>query len=140
MGCFLHEGESDHSNLVDDFAAKLFTDCGFDNLIITAVVSDTTGNMNKFGELLEEMDISHIYCTDHVLQLTAKKAFYESGNEYENHEGMMVKVRSLIEHASRSHLFTEKLLPAQKNMPDYNDQVPKRVLVDVHLCRQKSLN
>ena len=131
LGCFLHEGESDNKALLDDFAVKIFNDCGFENLNIVAVVSDTTGNMNKFGELMERLKIAHIYCTDHVLQLTAKKAFYESKNDYEEHEEMMVKVRQLIEHASRSPLFTEKLLAAQRNLPDYADSIPKRVLVDV---------
>ena len=31
------------------------------------MVYDTTSNMNKFGTLLEKLDIRHIYCTDHVL-------------------------------------------------------------------------
>ena len=131
LGCFLHTGKSDAENLLDDFAIKIFTDCGFDELDVCAIVSDTTGNMNKFGELLDDLHILHIYCTDHVLQLTAKKAFFESKNEYDGHEGMMIKARALIEHASRSPSFCEKLLSAQRNMPEYNGTIPKRVLVDV---------
>jgi hypothetical protein len=34
--------------------------------------------MSKFGRLLEEMGVSHIFCADHVLQLTAKKAYLDS--------------------------------------------------------------
>ena len=76
LGCFLHEGESQSESLVDDFAVKIFRECGFDMVNISAVVSDTTGNMNKFGKMLEDLNIPHIYCTDHVLQLTAKIAYY----------------------------------------------------------------
>jgi hypothetical protein len=34
--------------------------------------------MSKFGRLLEEMRLSRIFCADHVLQLTAKKAYLDS--------------------------------------------------------------
>jgi hypothetical protein len=55
---------------------KLFKDCGFDNRTIFSVTSDTTGNMNKFGKkLIEEHGVHHIYCTDHVIQLTARLAY-----------------------------------------------------------------
>ena len=43
-----------------------------------AVVSLPTRNMNKFGTLLEKMDILHIYCTYHVLQITVKNAYLAS--------------------------------------------------------------
>jgi hypothetical protein len=45
---------------------------------IVTCVTDTTGNMSKFGRFLEDMGVSHIFCADHVLQLTAKKAYLDS--------------------------------------------------------------
>ena len=43
LGCFLHEGDSKSDSLVDNFAIKLFQECGFEECLISAVVSDTTG-------------------------------------------------------------------------------------------------
>jgi hypothetical protein len=76
LGCWLHEGNLLGSTLRDKFLLNLFARYDFDKLNIIAVVSDTTGNMNKFGMKLQELvSIPHIYyCTDHVIQLTAKKA------------------------------------------------------------------
>ena len=45
---------------------------------IVAVVSGTTSNMEKFSTSLEKLDIPHIYCTDHVLHLTAKNNYLVS--------------------------------------------------------------
>ena len=78
LGCWLHEGDSESQTLQDDFLEELFKKCKFQTANIVAVVSDTTSNMNKFGTLLEKLDIPHIYCTDHVLQLTAKNAYLDS--------------------------------------------------------------
>ena len=75
MRCFLHTGESSTKTLPDDLTVKIFTDCEFDELKISAVVSDTSGNLNEFGDLFDELKIMHIYCTDHVLQLIAKRYF-----------------------------------------------------------------
>lgn len=55
LGCFLHEGDSKSKTLHDDFLVKLFNECGFGDLNIACVVSDTTANMNKFGQLLEAL-------------------------------------------------------------------------------------
>ena len=131
LGCFLHEGESQSESLVDDFAVKIFRECGFDMVNISAVVSDTTGNMNKFGKMLEDLNIPHIYCTDHVLQLTAKIAYYEKDIDDGPQFDIMKKVRRLIDHFSRSHLMTEKLKKAQKNLDEFDGQVPLRIKTDV---------
>jgi hypothetical protein len=40
-----------------------------------AVTTDTAGPMNSLGKLLEVHGIMHVYCTDHVLKLTANKCF-----------------------------------------------------------------
>ena len=129
LGCFLHEGESSAEGLVDDFAIKIFKDCGFSTLNISAVVTDTTGNMNKFGLFLEDLEIPHIYCTDHVLQLSAKIAYYDKDMKQEFET--MKKVRTLIEHVTRSHLLTEKLLKAQKELNEFENKTPLRLKTDV---------
>ena len=54
LGCFLHSGNSKSESLHDNFLVKLFNECGFQDLKITCVVSDTTtADMNWFGQLLE---------------------------------------------------------------------------------------
>ena len=131
LGVFLHEGSSDSDSLVDDFAIKIFKDCGFSDLNISAVVSDTTGNMNRFGQMLETLQIPHIYCTDHVLQLSAKIAFYDSKQHDQRHSEMMKKVKSLVEFISRSNLISEKLKKAQTILEEYSNCIPVKVLVDV---------
>jgi hypothetical protein len=158
LGCFLHQGDSEAESLIDDFLVKLFVEAGFDKVNIIAVVSDTTGNMNKFGKLLESLQIHHIYCSDHVLQLTARQAYSdrtyshdldigdddEEGNnndildadgDFVLLEGLeistMQKARDLVEHFSRSHLSTENLKNQQKSMDMYKDKTALTVLVDV---------
>ena len=116
LGCFLHEGESTSDNVLDDFAVKLFQECGFSKLKIVAVVSDTTGNMNLFGTMLEELGIPHIYCTDHLLHLIARKAFYSKKNSYCNSYEVMKKVRELIKHFHGSPKNTAMLKDAQKSL------------------------
>jgi hypothetical protein len=80
MGCWLHERGSTAEDLREAFLINLFKDCNFDlgKVNFVACVTGTTGNMSKFGRLLEEMGVSHILCADHVLQLTAKKAYLDS--------------------------------------------------------------
>ena len=78
LGCWLHEGDSESKTLQDNFIEDLFKKCEFPTANIVAVVSDTTSNMNKFGTWLEKLDISHIYCKDHVLQITANNSYLDS--------------------------------------------------------------
>jgi len=69
LGMCLHTGTSKGSDIFD----KLLTDMTKyvkENATVFAVTSDTTGNMNKFGQILEEGNVHHCYCTDHVLNLT----------------------------------------------------------------------
>jgi hypothetical protein len=71
MGCWLHEGGSTAEDLGEAFLINLFKDCNFDlgKVNIVAGVTDTTGIMSKFGRLLEEMGVSHIFCPDSQLTL-----------------------------------------------------------------------
>jgi hypothetical protein len=105
--------------------------------------------MSKFGRLLEEMGVSHILCADHVLQLTAKKAYLDSwfnagtknGVTLNNAEMLdldevhdldtMKKARHLVEHFSKSNQQLEKLIKQQKNMDTYSGKEAVGVVVDV---------
>ncbi len=122
MGCWLHEGGSTAEDLREAFLINLFEDCNFDlgKVSIVACVTDTTGNMSKFGRLLEDLGVSHIFCADHVLQLTAKKAYVDSWFNAATNEvtlddaemlvldevqdlDTMKKARYLVEHFSKSN-------------------------------------
>jgi hypothetical protein len=150
MGCWLHEGGSTADDLRDAFLINLFKDCNFDlrKVKIVACVTDTTGNMSKFGRRLEEMGVSHIFCADHVLQLTAKKAYLDSwfnagtnGVTLNDAEMLdleevhdldtMKKARRLVEHFSKSTQQLEKLLKQQKNMDTYHGKQAVGMVVDV---------
>ena len=72
IGCLLHEVDSESHNFQDDFLEAMFNKFKYLRAKIVAVVSDTTSNMKKFGKLLEKLHIMHIYCTDHVFQITDK--------------------------------------------------------------------
>ena len=150
MGCWLHEGGSTAEDLRDAFLINLFKDCQFDlkKVNMVACVTDTTGNMSKFGRLLEDMGVSHIFCAAHVLQLTAKKAYLDSWfnpgtNEVTLNDADMLaldevgdldtmkKSRRLVEHFSKSNQQLAKLKEQQKNMETYNGQQAVGVVIDV---------
>jgi hypothetical protein len=139
MGCWLHEGGSTTEDLRQAFLINLFKDCKFDlgKVNIVACVTDTPGNMSKFGRLLEEMGVSpHICCADHVLQLTVKKAYLDSwfnagtnGVTLNDAEMLdldevrdldtMKKARRLVEPFIKSNQQLEKLQNQQKNLDTY---------------------
>ncbi|KAG9291336.1 hypothetical protein G9A89_000485 [Geosiphon pyriformis] len=50
--------------------------------ILLSITSDTTGNMNRFGFAMEDAGVHHIYCTDHVLELTAKETHKTQKDAY----------------------------------------------------------
>ena len=151
LGCWLHEGNSQSMSLVDDFISKIFKTCKLSDAKISCVVSDTTGNMNLFGKILEAHNIPHIYCTDHVLQLTAKQAFNDDSyqnlfqnipvytnistsrisNNNQDKFVLMKKCRSLVEVFTTSTQKMDKLLNIQSSMNVYNGKVPVKVIQDV---------
>jgi hypothetical protein len=131
VGCFLHEGSSDSEHVLSDFAEKLFMKCGFDKANIIAVTTDTTGNMDKFGRLLKKVGIHHIYCTDHLLNLTAKKAYKDSSQDSEEvddnehlveNSKTMRKVWALVKLYSKSTQKKDELLSKQKTMDTYKEK------------------
>jgi hypothetical protein len=140
LGCFLHEGESSADAVVDDFLVTVLGKLRVLPENIHCVVSDTASNMNGMGKILERGNVPHLYCTDHLLQLTAKLA-YDDKNFDEEDAGnnfdldpcavTMGKARSLINHIAKSNQATEKLLNAQKHMNSYVGKAPVKVVVDV---------
>ena len=104
--------------------------------------------MNLFGDILESQNIPHIYCTDHVLQLTAKQAFddqsykkvfqtvpvypsHDVSDNYDDDFFLMKKCRSVVEVFTTSTQKMEKLLNVQRTMNIYNGKVPVKVIQDV---------
>jgi hypothetical protein len=125
--------------LRDAFLINLFKYCKFDlrKVNIVACVTDTTGNMSKFGRLLEDVGAGHIFCTDHVLQLTAKKAYLNTWfnadtnvvtlNDAElfvldkvHNLDTMKKAGHLVEHCSKSNQNLAKLIEQQKSIVERN--------------------
>ena len=142
LGCWLHEGSSEASKLVDDFVTKLFEKCSLTTAKVSAVVTDTCATMNSFGRLIEEKNLPHIYCTDHTLQCTAKLAFedvrynpavgdvsIENGN-VEKFK-LMRKCRALIELFNSSCQKEELLLKQQSIMGHYRNKQPLKAIQDV---------
>ena len=53
-----------------------FTEWGLNIKDVIALVSDSASNMNSLGEkIMLQTTIHHHYCADHILQLSAVKAF-----------------------------------------------------------------
>jgi hypothetical protein len=129
LGCFLHEGDSKSESLVQSFFERLFEGLGVEELNVIAIVTDTTSNMNKFGLIMKEGNkIDHIYCTDHVLQLSAKIAFTENGADIQP----IVKLRRLVKYFNKSTQATDLLKKQQKHLIDiYKGAVPLILMLDV---------
>jgi hypothetical protein len=131
LGCFLHEGSSDSEHVLSDFAEKLFMKCGFDKANIIALAMDITGNMDKFGWLLAKVGIHHIYCTDHLLNLMAKKAYEDSSQDSEELDDdehlvenikKMRKVCAFVKLYLKSTKKKDELLSKQKTMDTYKEK------------------
>ena len=77
-----HNGRRAVECAIERFAFDAATKIG-SNSEYLAALSDTTGNMNKFCQLLEEMHTHCPYFSDYVLHLTWKKLYedvaYEEG-------------------------------------------------------------
>ena len=71
---FLHEGRSIAECIIDQFVLDVSTKISVDAEVF-ATTSDTTCNMNLFCQMLEEMGIHHLYCSDNIFHLTCKKVY-----------------------------------------------------------------
>jgi hypothetical protein len=133
LGMFLHEGGSTSDKLALDFVELHYNKLKTSDAKIFAITTDTTSNMNKFGEKLEGMGVSHIYCTDHVLQLTCKKLYEKKaeldqllGNDFAD---SVTKARALVTFFNQSTQALEKLKKAQLALKPTN--TPLGVVTDV---------
>ena len=87
-------------------------------------VADTTSNMNLFGEKIQGWNdvkyLRHYYCADHVLQLTAVKAYSRnitlSMDNEDNSISAIRKMRNLVLHVNSSYVAAEKLAKAQRTI------------------------
>ena len=113
--CVLHF-EVHHGTTTGDalFAnlQHIFESYQFDLSFVTAVTTDTTGNMNTFGRRLAEHGVIHLYCVDHNLHLNAKIAF--EGSNLPDSGNAMKAARSQVEYFNSSTQAVEKLCNMQK--------------------------
>jgi hypothetical protein len=89
---------------------------GLDISKVVALVSDTAANMNVFGKLLAAKGVPHLYCIDHVLQLTAKLAFDD--RNLPGSGGAMKCARALCEVFAKSTQAMDKLKAMQRATSD----------------------
>ena len=133
LGIFLYSLDDSRSkSLLVDFLLQLFEEFGFDELNVLSCVSDTTSSVNKFGIYLIDLGIEHVYCTDHVIQLTAVLAFddkqyrlSEDDSEVDNLRledlldkdfSVLKKARALVRYLKKSTINMEKLRRLQRSM------------------------
>ena len=64
LGIWLQETKSDSKSILENFLKELFSSEEMKQIRLFAVTSDTTSNMNSFGQMLSKMGVAHIYCTD----------------------------------------------------------------------------
>jgi hypothetical protein len=120
IGMFLHEGGSKANELLDHFLATVAREVS-EEATIFSVTTDTDPTMNAFGQLLEEKKILHLYCTDHVLQLTCKKTFLRES--FGNVDVSPIqKATNVVSHFQSSTQATEKLHLAQNISDEYTNK------------------
>jgi hypothetical protein len=120
LGMFLHEGGTTAEKVAMDFVDLHINKVKTSGAKIFAVTTDTTSNMNKFGGKLKEMGVCHVYCTDHVLQLTCK-LLYEKKEDLDealgpDFAGSVTKARALVSFFNQSTQALEKLKKAQSTV------------------------
>ena len=94
---------------------------------VVGIVTDTTGNMNTFGAKIREKSLCHLYCIDHLLHLTALKAFEDKN--IPNASSVMKRSREICHHFSKSTQAAKKLREQQQLI--YPTVEPKKILQDV---------
>ena len=135
LGMFLHEGKSTAPDLEKAFVDTCLKELKVKVGNIFAGTTDTTANMNSFGQLLEDMGIEHVYCTDHVLQLTCKQCYDSVVETFGPGSVSVTKARAIVTFFNSSTQATEKLKKKQKQIADSDDDsstsVPLGVVTDV---------
>jgi hypothetical protein len=75
-------------------SVKHFDACGFDLSFVIAVATDTTGNVNTFGECMRGKRVVHLCCVDHNLHQCALLAFKD--DNLPNSENATEAARSIV--------------------------------------------
>ena len=72
-----YEGNTTGEALIKNFINMSLKDVKLKASKILVGTTDTAANMNVFGQLLEDLGVLHVYCTDHLCNLTARLPFDE---------------------------------------------------------------
>jgi hypothetical protein len=129
LGMFLHKGQTTSEALQVSFK-ELFNKLDLSMVNLFSVTTDTEPKMNAFGMRLQDMDLIHLYCTDHVLQLTAKEV-YEKDTFGAGFSIAVKKARDVTNYIHNSTQATAKLKDKQKESAHYKDKKPVKVIQDV---------
>jgi hypothetical protein len=122
----VHEGTTAGDRIGEQFI-EMFNSYELDLKFITAVVTDTTGNMNTFGQYLHARGVIHLYCVDHNLHLCAKMAFNDAN--LPDSSNVMKTAREVIEYFTKSTQAMSKLMNQQRALNP--DKIPLKLLQDV---------
>jgi len=141
MSCMKHANGTTAVEVETQLSADLQT-WGLDGTHLFCCVTDTASNMNAFGISVSSWPtapfIRHHYCADHVLQLTAVKAFsgeIESSIPHlflDNQDTTVVavkKARALVTFFHSSSRASDKLCDAQQALDP--SCIPLKLLSDV---------
>jgi hypothetical protein len=75
-----------------------------------ACVTDSASNMNKMGEYITRKRVAHHYCANHIIQLSAEKAF-SSGSVILS----LQKLKNLVNHMNKSPKLSDQFHACQAN-------------------------
>jgi hypothetical protein len=131
LGMFLHRGRTTSEALEVSFA-ELFNKLDLGMVKLFSATTDTEPKMNAFGVRLQGMDLIHLYCTDHVLQLTAREV-YEKDTFGEGFAIAVKKARDITNYLHNSSQAAAKLKEKQRDLAYYKDlgKEPVKALQDV---------
>lgn len=144
LSCRKHPNGATAAELETQLTSDL-TSWGLDSDLLFSIVTDTASNMNSLGEKImgwnEGSFVRHHYCADHILQLTAVKAFSGDISEgrpqnrarqdpgEDNSVTVLKKSRDLVSYFHSSTIATEKLITAQKQLNPTS--IPLKLVQDV---------
>lgn len=114
LGICLQEGRTRSAELDLELVRLWYNKLKMGAAKIFAITTDTTANMNSFGIMLEGKGIHHIYCTDHVLQLTCRMCYDDPADAFgEAFADSVDKARKIVKFFSQSTQAAAKLKQKQ---------------------------
>jgi len=121
-----HKGECSGEELEWQLMDSL-RDRNLPKIQMSTLVSDSASNMNRMGELImsdKYSDIHHYYCTDHIINLTALKAFSNDCTV-----SLTKALKNLVNYINSSPQANEKLANCQQSI--HKNKQPLKLLGDV---------